>query len=140
MTGIPVLSIIVLAPVTAALLIGLFGGNPKLPRAIALAAGTIALMGAVWVFAIYDRVAGGFQFAERVPWIPSFGVSYSLGVDGISAPMLLLTALIIFTGVLVSWNVEERPREYFALLLLLVTGVFGVFAARDAFLLFFFYE
>ncbi len=54
--------------------------------------------------------------------------------------MMLLTAIIIFTGALVSWNVETRPREYFVLLLLLVTGVFGVFAARDAFLLFFFYE
>jgi NADH-quinone oxidoreductase subunit M len=75
-----------------------------------------------------------------MPWIPSLGVSYSLGVDGLSVPMLLLTAIIIFTGALVSWNVETRPREYFVLLLLLVTGVFGVFAARDAFLLFFFYE
>lgn len=140
MTTIPVLSIIVLAPVFAALLIGLFGGNPKVPRVIALAAGSISLLGAVWVFATYDRAAGGFQFAESTRWIPSLGVSYSLGVDGISVPMLLLTGLIIFAGVLVSWNVEERPREYFALLLLLVTGVFGVFAARDALLLFFFYE
>ena len=140
MTGIPVLSIIVLAPVAAALLIGLFGGNPKVPRVIALLAGTVTLLGAGAVFTTYDRAAGGFQFAESVPWIPSFGVSYSLGIDGISAPMLLLTALVIFTGALVSWNVDHRPREYFALLLLLVTGVFGVFAARDAFLLFFFYE
>ena len=140
MTTIPVLSMIVLAPVAAALLIGLFAGNPKAPRVMALVAATITLIGSAWVFVNYNQAAGGFQFAESVPWIPSFGVSFSLGVDGISSPMLLLTALIIFTGVLVSWNVEERPREYFALLLLLVTGVFGVFAARDAFLLFFFYE
>jgi NADH-quinone oxidoreductase subunit M len=140
MTGIPVLSIIVLAPVTAAVLIALFGAGKHAPRWIALASATVALSGAVYVIATYNRSAGGFQFAEKIPWIPSLGVSYSLGVDGISVLMLLLTALVIFTGVLVSWNVEERPREYFALLLLLVTGVFGVFAARDAFLMFFFYE
>jgi NADH-quinone oxidoreductase subunit M len=140
MSHIPVLSIIVLSPVAASLLIMLFGGNPKVPRAIALAAGTVTLVGAGWVFVAYDRAAGGFQFAEKVPWIPSIGASFSLGVDGISVPMLALTALVIFTGVFVSWDVTERPREYFALLLLLVTGVFGVFASRDAFLLFFFYE
>ena len=140
MSGLPMLSIIVLSPVSAALLIALFGSHPKAPRAIALVAAAMTLGSAGWVYATYDRVAAGFQFAEKVPWIPSLGVSYSLGVDGISAPMLVLTSLIIFTGVLVSWNVETRPREYFALLLLLVTGVFGVFAARDAFLLFFFYE
>ena len=140
MTGIPVLSVIVLTPVTAALLIALVGRDPRVPRIIALLAGTITLVGAGFVFATYDRAAAGFQFAESVPWIPSLGVAYSLGVDGIAAPMLLLTALIIFTGVLVSWNVDNRPREYFALLLFLVTGVYGVFAARDAFLLFFFYE
>jgi NADH-quinone oxidoreductase subunit M len=140
MTGVPVLSIIVLAPVAAALLIALFASHPKAPRAIALVSSTIALAGSVYVYATYDRAAAGFQFAEKVSWIPTLGVSYSLGVDGLSVPMLLLTSLVIFTGTLVSWNVEHRPREYFALLLLLVTGVFGVFAARDAFLLFFFYE
>ncbi len=140
MSGVPVLSIIVMAPVAAALLIALFASNPKLPRVFALAAGTVSLAGALWVYLNYDRTAAGFQFAEKMPWIPSLGVSYSLGVDGLSVPMMLLTAIIIFTGALVSWNVETRPREYFVLLLLLVTGVFGVFAARDAFLLFFFYE
>jgi len=140
MSGVPVLSVIVLAPVAAALLIALFASNPKVPRVIALMAGAVTLAGSTWVFVTYDRAAAGFQFAERLPWIPSLGASYSLAVDGLSVPMLMLTALVLFTGALVSWNVEERPREYFALLLLLVTGVFGVFAARDAFLMFFFYE
>jgi len=140
MNGLPVLSIIVMAPVAAALLIALFGSNPKVPRVLTLLAGTVSLAGSLYVYINYDRATAGFQFAERMPWIPSLGTSYSLGVDGLSVPMMLLTAVIIFTGALVSWNVETRPREYFALLLLLVTGVFGVFAARDAFLLFFFYE
>ena len=140
MNAVPVLSIIVLAPVAGAILIALFGKKAWVPRAIALTVGVISLAGSIWVYATLDRTHVGYQFVESVPWIPSLGVSYTLGVDGISAPMLVLTALVIFTGALVSWNVEERQREYFALLLLLVTGVFGVFASVDAFLLFFFYE
>jgi NADH-quinone oxidoreductase subunit M len=63
-----------------------------------------------------------------------------VGVDGISASMIILTAVIIFCGVLASWNVESRTKEFFALLLLLVTGVFGVFLSFDLFLFFMFYE
>jgi len=140
MSGLPILSIIVLAPATGALLIALFGGNPRVPRVIGLVVSAVSLLGSAWVYATYDRVAAGYQLVQSVRWIPSLGVSYTLGVDGISAPMLLLTSLVVFTGTLVSWDVKERPREYFALLLLLVTGVMGVFASVDAFLLFFFYE
>ena len=140
MNGIPVLSIIVLAPIAGALLIALFGRGTTAPKAIALVAGALSLGFSLWVFFAYDRTAGGYQFVETLRWIPSLGISYTLGVDGISVPMLVLTSLIVFTGVLVSWNVTDRPREYFSLLLLLVTGVFGVFAAIDAFLLFFSYE
>ncbi len=81
-----------------------------------------------------------YQFTERATWIPSLGINYSLGVDGISVAMLLLTGIIIFCGCLASWNVEHRAREFFALLLVLVTGVFGVFASQDLFLFFLFYE
>jgi len=140
MSSVPVLAIIVLAPLAGALLIGLFGRGQQAPRAIALVAGTVSLACSIWVFSAYDRTAAGFQFVESAGWIPSIGASFTLGVDGLSVPMLLLTSLIMFTGVFVSWNVTERPREYFALLLLLTTGVLGVFAALDAFLLFFSYE
>ena len=140
MSGLPVLSIIVLAPATGALLIALFGRGSRAPKFIALAVSAISLLGSLWVYATYDRVVAGYQLVQSIRWIPSLGVSYTLGVDGISAPMLLLTSLVVFTGTLVSWDVTERPREYFALLLLLVTGVMGVFASVDAFLLFFFYE
>jgi NADH-quinone oxidoreductase subunit M len=140
MSGLPVLSIIVLAPVVGALLIALFGGNARAPKLIGLTVSSVSLAGSLWVYFTYNTVAGGYQFVESMPWIRSLGVSYTLGIDGISAPMLVLTSLIVFTGSLVSWDVTERPREYFALLLLLVTGVLGVFASVDAFLLFFFYE
>jgi NADH-quinone oxidoreductase subunit M len=140
MKGLPLLSVIALTPAVAALLILLFGRDKRAPRFIALAAAVVCLGASVAVAFGYDRVAAGYQFVESVPWIPSIGASYTVGVDGISVPMLLLMAIVMFTGVLVSWDVTDRPREYFVLLLLLVTGVFGVFVAVDAFVLFFFYE
>jgi len=79
-------------------------------------------------------------FVERIPWFESLGIQYFVGVDGISVSMIILTSIIIFTGVLASWNVESRTKEFFALLLLLVTGVFGVFVSFDLFLFFMFYE
>ena len=72
--------------------------------------------------------------------MPQFGISYHVGVDGLSLPLVLLTSLVMVTGVLISWGVEDRPREFFAFLFILATGVFGVFVALDLFHLFFFYE
>ncbi len=77
---------------------------------------------------------------ERFTWFEPLGIQYYLGIDGISVSMVILTALIIFCGVLASWNVETRTKEFFALLLLLVAGVFGVFLTYDLFLFFMFYE
>ena len=77
---------------------------------------------------------------ERFPWFRSFGIDYLVGVDGVSMVMIILTSIIIFTGVLASWNVLHRPKEFFSLLLILVTGVFGVFLSFDLFLFFMFYE
>jgi NADH-quinone oxidoreductase subunit M len=76
----------------------------------------------------------------EVTWLPSLGISYHVGIDGINAPLVLLTGVVMFTGVLISWGIDDRPREFFAFLFILATGVFGVFVALDLFMLFFFYE
>jgi NADH-quinone oxidoreductase subunit M len=76
----------------------------------------------------------------NIPWVPALGISFHLGVDGVSAPMVLLTGLAAFTGVLISWKIEERTREFMAFFLFLVAGVYGVFVSLDLFLLFFWYE
>ena len=81
-----------------------------------------------------------FQFVDHAPWIEELGISYQLGVDGLTAAMVMLTGLASFAGVLISWGIEERTREFMAFFLLLVAGVYGVFMATDTFLLFFFYE
>src|SRR5258708_28255765 len=67
-------------------------------------------------------------------------MNYELGVDGISLLMVLLTSIIIFAGVFASWTVSTRSQEFYALLLALVTGVYGVFVSLDLFVLFLFYE
>lgn len=77
---------------------------------------------------------------ERIPWFDSLGIQYLVGLDGISMSMIILTSIVIFAGVMASWDVRERGKEFFALLLTLVTGVFGVFVSFDLFLFFVFYE
>jgi len=76
----------------------------------------------------------------NVAWIPSLGINYHVGADGITSPMVLLTGLAAFCGVLISWKIQDRTREFMAFFLLLVAGVYGVFISLDLFLLFFWYE
>ena len=76
----------------------------------------------------------------RVPWVPSLGLEIHLAADGISLTLVVLTGLVAVAGVLFSWNVEHRTREFFAFYLALVGGTYGVFLSFDLFLLFVFYE
>jgi NADH-quinone oxidoreductase subunit M len=135
------LSGIVLAPLVSALIILFIPRRwPNAIRVVAALGSATTLVIALLVFFGYDWQQAGFQFVERYPWIPELGIYLSFGVDGISAPMVLLTGLVIFTGVVISFKIADRPKEYYALLLVLVTGVFGVFVSLDLFLFFFAYE
>ncbi|MFC2053649.1 NuoM family protein [Chloroflexota bacterium] len=137
----PILSFIVFTPMVAGLLILLIPGERKREaRVAALAAGIIALILSIWLYFSYDVAAGGYQFVEHYPWLPVLGISYQVGVDGMNTPLVLLTGVVMFTGVLISWNIDDRPREFFFFLFLLATGVFGVFVSLDLFMLIFFYE
>ncbi|HIM13017.1 TPA: NADH-quinone oxidoreductase subunit M [Candidatus Poribacteria bacterium] len=88
----------------------------------------------------YDASDGGMQFMVRAEWIPSFNITYILGIDGLSLPMAILTALLCFIGVFVSWNINKAVKGYFALFLLLDTGIMGVFLSMDFFLFYIFWE
>ncbi|MCJ7513521.1 MAG: hypothetical protein MUO23_11200, partial [Anaerolineales bacterium] len=137
----PILSFIVFTPIAAGMLLLVFPAERKTEiRLTALAAATIALGLSLWAFLAYDQAAGGYQFIEKYNWIPAIGVSFHVGVDGMNLPLVLLTGVVMFTGVLISWGMDDRPREFFAFLFILATGVFGVFVALDLFMLFFFYE
>lgn len=139
----PLLTIITFLPALGALAIAL------LPREKAHSARYIAaaftLVDLALVLALFGRFnlsEPGVQFVDRVQWIRigGFNVDYFLGVDGLSLPMVILTGIIGFLAVLVSWKISLRPKEYFALLLILQSGVMGVFTALDFFLFFLFWE
>ena len=139
--GFPILSIITLTPFAAGVLLLLFPAERKREiRITALAAASLTLILSVVAYVSYDMDKAGYQFVEKVTWVATLGISYYVGVDGISLPMVLLTGMVMFTGVLISWGIDDRPREFFAFLFILATGVFGVFVALDLFHLFFFYE
>jgi NADH-quinone oxidoreductase subunit M len=136
-----ILSVVILCPLIAAIALLIIPASKYLAiRLIALAGGALTLPPAIWLCVAYDRTVGGFQFTEKLDWVPSLGIGYHVGVDGTSIVLILLTAVIITGGVFASWTRPDRTKEFLALLLLLVSGVFGVFAARDLFFLFLFYE
>lgn len=141
MHSFPILTTTLLLPVLGAVIIMLLPRAQEKAVKYTAAASTLAsLMLSLLVFFTYDRVRSGMQFVESIPWVRDLGVSYALGVDGISIPLLLLTTLIGFSAVYASWSIQERVKEFFALLLLLITGVMGTFLATDLFIFFLFYE
>jgi NADH-quinone oxidoreductase subunit M len=137
----PILSFIVFTPIVTALILLLIPGERKTEiRVTALVASVFALLLSIWLYVSYDIEAAGYQFVEKYTWLKELGISYHVGVDGLNTPLVLLTGVVMFTGVLISWGIDDRPREFFAFMFMLATGVFGVFVALDMFMLFFFYE
>jgi len=137
----PLLSALIFTPIVAGIvLLILPAENRAWIRRVALAAAALVLLISFVLYFTYDVNRGGYQFIEEAAWLPQFGIHYKLGIDGISLPLVLLSGLVIFSGVLVSWNVEDRPREFFSFLMFLGASVLGVFCALDLFLLFFFFE
>lgn len=96
-------------------------------KKVAAGATGIQLLVTIILWSAFDATNGSFQFMERAEWIPSLGISYILGIDGLSLPMVALNALISFLGVFISWNIDRAVKGYFSLFLLLNTGVMGVF-------------
>ncbi|MEN6350000.1 MAG: NADH-quinone oxidoreductase subunit M, partial [Syntrophomonas sp.] len=137
----PILSLTLFIPVLGAIIIIFLRREQEwVIKWIAAAATLLSLLLSFFIFAYYDRSIGGMQFIESIPWIRDLGVNYALGVDGISIPLLLLTNLIGFSTVFSSWNLTERSKEFFILLLILISGVMGTFLSTDLFIFFLFYE
>src|SRR5881397_1003878 len=110
-------------------------GTRIIALSVALGGLSCALIGAFQ----YNRDAG-IATIYKAPWIPALGIQYHLAVDGISVTLVLLTGIAAVVGILFSWNVEHRAREFFGFYLALIGGVYGVFISFDLFLLFVFYE
>jgi NADH-quinone oxidoreductase subunit M len=112
--------------------------KPRAARIVALL--TAALGFALAVGGVLQASPGEIQTVCKAPWIPSLGIEYHLAADGISVTLVLLTGLAAIGGILFSWNIEHRAKEFFAFFLALIAGVYGVFLSFDLFLLFVFYE
>ena len=118
-------------------------GGAAPARLVALGTSLLTLVLTVALVLRFDVAAAQtYQFTERVDWIPRFGVSYALGVDGIALTMVVLSAVLVPAVVLAGWKEvdDERARHFFALILVLETFMIGVFAARDVFLFYVFFE
>jgi NADH-quinone oxidoreductase subunit M len=141
--GINPLTVLIFAPALGALLIlGVASFTPSkavarwLSLLISIGVGALAVI----VFFAYNREIGGFQFVTKAEWFPTIGASWHLGIDGISAAMVLLTGILLPLALLISWEIEDRAPAHLALVLFFETGLMGVFVAQDLMIFFLFYE
>ena len=136
------LLLLLVAPLSGAILIIFMPRDrPKDIWYFSIFVAGVSLILSLVIFARYDYGQGGFQFTRSFEWLDApLNIDFSLGIDGISAPLILLNGIVLFGGVLISQTVQYRTRDFFVLLLALGSGVFGVFVVRDLFFLFFFYE
>lgn len=155
MNGIPILSLITFLPVLGMILILLIPKEQKATvKYLSLIVTALQLVLAVILLANYNYTSAGvfdeksYQFIEKFRWINITGISwlgnvkidYFMGIDGLSMPMVLLTAIVSFIACISSWTIEKSVKGYFALFLLLDTGMMGVFVALDMFLFYIFWE
>ncbi len=132
--------IIALPLLTGIVILLLPGDGKKAPRLLSLISSLITLGLSAWAYIAYDLSAGGYQFIQKAEWLPALGMSYHVGVDGMSLPLVLLAGIVVACGTAISWSIEDRPREFFSYLMFLAASVYGVFCSLDLFMLFFFFE
>ncbi len=110
-------------------------------KILALFFSVLVFIISLYLFTHFNEQSTGFQFIEQVPWIPAFGISYFVGIDGISLLLILLTTFLTPIVVLSSWKaIEEKIKSYYFLLLFLETGMLGAFVALDTILFYVFWE
>jgi proton-translocating NADH-quinone oxidoreductase, chain M len=139
--GWPLLSLLVWLPIAGGLVLLAIGDRaPGAVRGLALATAVLTFLLSLPLWTQFQP-AGGMQFVESVDWIPSFGVKYALGVDGIAMPLIILTTFCMILVVLAGWEViQTKPAAYFASFLIMEGIMVGVFAALDAILFYVFWE
>jgi len=131
-------------PLAAAVVLALVPRNYRVViRALALLATAISAVLAVVMFVNFGTAAAGpegFRFEQQVPWVSSLGISYHVGVDGINVGLILMGAIVAFAAACVSWEIKQREKDFYVLLLLMSGGILGAFASLDLFFLYFFHE
>ena len=140
MDGFPLLSAIVFVPALGALLLTFVPGSAhRAIRWIALLAALLSLALSLLLLG-YNPNGAEFQFREDLPWIEFFGVRYTMGVDGISIVLVILTTLLSVVAIVYSWEpITTRIKAYYITMLLLMVGMLGVFVSLDLFLFYVFW-
>ncbi len=137
---LPIVSITLFLPLLGALLIMALRKSPALVvHTIGIVTSGLTFVGAMWMWSRGVNKTG-FAQLEQVDWMPAIGAAYRVGVDGISLPLVLLSALLFFLSFIYSARVRERPHAYVVLMLLLETAAIGAFTALDAILFYVFFE
>jgi NADH-quinone oxidoreductase subunit M len=136
------LTILLLTPLAGLLVLFLIPGKYKdLIRVWANLVGFAGFLISLPLLSRFQKGLAGYQFEERVTWIPALGANYHIGIDGISLLLIMLTTLMSFIAILCSWSsIQDRIKEYYAMFLLLETGMLGVFLSLDFFLFYIFWE
>jgi NADH-quinone oxidoreductase subunit M len=136
------LTLITFVPLIGVLLILLVPSEEERTiKRTAIGVSVVPLLLAIYLWFAYDRGLGGFQFEANASWIPAINVNYHVGVDGLSIPMIFLTALLTTLGLIYSsFTITRRVKEFFLLFLLLEMGMFGVFVSLDLVLFYVFWE
>lgn len=142
---VPWLTTLILLPLVAALIMPLLplvrGTNNNLIRWYAIGVGGLDLALMCYVFwSHYDATLADFQIVETFPWLPSLGLNWTVSVDGLSAPLVLLAGLVTTLSMLAAWRVNRRPRLFYSLMLVLYAAQIGVFVAQDLLLFFIMWE
>jgi NAD(P)H-quinone oxidoreductase subunit 4 len=131
------LSLVIWLPVLGAILVGIL---PVASRTIALLVSGLTLLVALTITSLYNYQDAGLQFVEHLSWIKPLGLDYALGLDGLSLPLVILNALLVFLSVQSTSKDIERSRLFYSLLLLVGAAVMGAFLAQNLLLFFLFYE
>src|SRR5207302_8488905 len=114
--------------------------RPFLVRHVAVLFSSISFFASFYLlFAFYWHKCG-YQFQQNYLWSEQLGIQFHLGVDGIGVPMVLASAILLFTGIFISWHIKDRTKEFYAFLLVLAGATIGVYVSLDLFFLYFFYE
>jgi NADH-quinone oxidoreductase subunit M len=145
MTAFPFLTVLTFLPLIGALLIFVIGEAPserndRIARGLSLFTGIVSLLLVLVIWHKFDSGSAAMQFQERHAWVAALNIDYHLGIDGIGLLMLLLTAIVVLIAIAASWRIAGRVSLYFALVLLLESGLFGTFTALNFFHWFIFWE
>ena len=111
-------------------------------RLVALASSALTLLLGLLLLVNFDNatVVEGYRFVQQIPWVPSLGLAFKVGVDGLNLGLVVMASIVAFAATCASWEIEKNAKEYYALLMVMIGGILGAFASLDIFFFYFFHE